>query len=118
MKVELIWDAECPNVRATRANLKQAFSAADIQADWQEWDRDDPEAPVYVQNYGSPTILIDGRDVAKLRASRFADGNCCRVYRESDGQLVGVPPTELILAALMSAKTASQSPTSGSDLQK
>lgn len=100
MYVELITDGDCPNVAAARANLIEAFSVAGIDAHWQEWDRDDPDAPGYVRSYGSPTVLVDGRDVAD---GDLAQGNCCRVYRRRDGSFGGVPPVQLIAERLGSA---------------
>src|SRR5437867_10725726 len=44
MKVELIYDADCPNVAETRANLLQAFAAAHLEAEWTEWDRSSPSS--------------------------------------------------------------------------
>ncbi len=64
MKVDLIYDADCPNVAAARSQLLAAFARAGRAARWSEWDRGRPDSPGYVRGYGSPTILVDGRDVA------------------------------------------------------
>ena len=37
MKVELIYDSDCPNVAEARANLLQAFAATHLDAKWTEW---------------------------------------------------------------------------------
>lgn len=96
-RVELITDRTCPHVQAARDQLRRALRMAGAPAEWQEWDRDDPEAPGRVRSFGSPTILVNGRDVAG--ADTEAAANCCRVYAEVDG-LQGVPSVETILAAL------------------
>ena len=95
-KVEFIYDLECPNVSATREELLKAFSQAKIQAKWQEWDRNSNDSPEYARKYGSPTILINGKD---LGGSKENDANCCRVY-SIDGKLHGVPPADLIVKGL------------------
>ena len=101
MKVEFIWDDDCPNVKQTRANLMRAFSETGMKAQWDEWRRDDPAAPDYVRRYGSPTVLVDGVDVAGAAAE--ADANCCRIYSETDGSVSGVPSVEMIARGLLGA---------------
>lgn len=97
-QIELIYDADCPNVEAARSLLRRALEQDGQPADWQEWDRADPAAPVHVRQYGSPTILVDGRDVAGTSPSDGAD--CCRVYRCPDGVLHGVPDIGAVAASL------------------
>ncbi|NOZ00557.1 MAG: hypothetical protein GXP54_01535 [Deltaproteobacteria bacterium] len=54
--------------------------------------------PERLSLYGSPTILVDGKDVA---AAETADTNtCCRVYVGEDGGFQGVPSIERISEAL------------------
>ncbi|KKL28367.1 hypothetical protein LCGC14_2375880, partial [marine sediment metagenome] len=77
-KVELIYDDDCPNVEAARQQLRQAFQQLAQSVEWDEWDRGDPSSPEHARHYGSPTILIDGKDV--FGASPLADADCCRVY--------------------------------------
>src|SRR5207249_1342007 len=64
MKVELIYDADCPNVAETRANLLQAFAAVHLKAKWTGWERSSPSSPAYAAGFGSPTVLVEGCDVA------------------------------------------------------
>jgi hypothetical protein len=95
--IELIYDSDCPNVPQARTNLLRAFSQAGMASRWREWDRADADAPAHVRAYGSPTILVDGRDVAGATA---ADAACCRIYTNDQGGKQGVPPIALIVAAL------------------
>ncbi len=101
MKVELIYHADCPNVAATRERLIAAFAAAGLAPRWQEWQRDDPHSPQHVRSYGSPTILVDGRDVAS--ASAMDGSGACRIYTNTTGRMTGVPPLEDLIAALTNA---------------
>ena len=98
IKVELIYDRDCPNVGRARQQLQRAFSEVGLTPQWQEWDRRDPAAPAYVRHYGSPTLLINGKDVAGQAETQGVD--CCRVYIDHKGCLQGVPPVELIISAL------------------
>ena len=63
MKVELIYDADCPNVLATRSLLIEAFTKTGTSARWREWERNTVGTPAHAKQYGSPTILVDGQDV-------------------------------------------------------
>ena len=98
-RVELVYDRDCPHVDEARALLVQAFTQAGIATVWQEWERKAPESPVYVRNYGSPTILVNGRDVAGVDPGEGID--CCRLYQDEQRGLHGVPALNLIVAALL-----------------
>lgn len=99
--VELIYDADCPNAQEARQQLRRAFEKAGQSAKWQEWDRGDPSSPDHARQYGSPTILVDGKDVAGASPSARAD--CCRVYNSERNGLQGVPPIDAITSALQNA---------------
>ncbi len=94
VKVELVYDSDCPNVEATREQLRLAFELIDSKPDWQEWDVNDPNAPDHVHGYGSPTILVEGIDVTGDEPS--GTDNCCRVYVDSDHANHGVPSVKQI----------------------
>jgi mercuric ion transport protein len=113
MIVELIYSQQCPNVVMARERLLQAFSAAGMTPRWQEWDRNDSASPAHAHAYGSPTILVDGRDVTGIDPS--ADGaDACRVYGSS-GTFDGAPTIDSIANALrkVHADTSAQSPRAG-----
>lgn len=95
--VELIYDSDCPNVPQARANLLRAFGQTSLIPRWQEWDRADVKAPEYTRAFGSPTVLVNGKDVA---GSGAADAACCRIYVASGASHQGAPPIALIAAAL------------------
>lgn len=97
MSVEFIYDQDCPNVAAARANLMRAFAVDRMPPKWIEWERSSPDTPVYAREFGSPAILVNGRDIAGL--SRNA-APACRIYRMTNGMPSGVPAVELITAAL------------------
>ena len=98
---ELIYDRDCPNVEAARERLRSALTKAGFETRWREWDRSDAASPVYVKKYGSPTILVDGKDVG---GASPGDGKSCRVYSDRNGNLSGLPSPETIASALSKAK--------------
>ena len=91
-KVELIYDRDCPNVEAARQQLRRAFEQLGQSVQWDEWDRGDPSSPDHARHYGSPTILVDGKDV--FGASPLEGADCCRVYHSQNDGFGGVPPVE------------------------
>ncbi len=95
--IELIYDPDCPNVEPARTVLRGACAELGLSPVWSEWNRQDAASPEYVQGFGSPTILVNGRDVAGAAAGDMPSS--CRVY-ESDGGLTGTPSTAQIVAAL------------------
>lgn len=97
-RVELVYDAGCPQVSAARTRLLEAFAQGGFPPEWSEWERHDPEAPAYVRSCGSPTILVDGRDVAPPLMT--AGNSCCRLYAAGTEELRGAPPASAITAAL------------------
>lgn len=94
--VDLVYSPDCPNVTLARGNLLLALSRSGVVPKWSEHRIGDPEAPLHTRGYGSPTILVNGRDVAGRPPSAETS---CRVY-QSAGTLVGAPPAEQIVAAL------------------
>ena len=94
--VELVFEPGCPHLDLARARLAQALVAAGLNLTWAEWERG-PDAPPHVQAFGSPTILVDGQDVAGPGAESV--DSSCRVYQTLDGQS-GAPGTEQIIEAL------------------
>jgi hypothetical protein len=101
MKVELIYDADCPNVGATRSLLIEAFTKSRTSARWQEWERNSPGTPAHAKKYGSPTILVDGQDVAGM--SPDTGDASCRLYRAENGSLSRLPSLEMVCSKLRSA---------------
>ena len=76
MNVELIYERTCPNIEAARTRLIQAFHRARLSATWCEWEMSALETPEYARQYGSPTILIDSKDVSG--DGHQASSNICR----------------------------------------
>ena len=101
MMVELIYDDDCPNVPAARSQLIKAFARTGVSARWLEWERSSSDTPDYARAYGSPTILVDGKDIAGVLPS--AGTRACRVYSDARGSLSRTPSVESIAAALLNA---------------
>ena len=101
MKVDLVYDPDCPNVVEARTNLLVALQRAGLPTRWTEWDALSPDTAPAFRGHGSPAILVDGCDVG---ASSFAsDSECCRLYPRAGGTAAGAPSVDSIVAALKHA---------------
>lgn len=89
-QIELVYFTGCPHVDQARAALREALATIGLPEKWDEWNQYDPAAPKRVQGYGSPTVLVAGRDVTGY--PRMATGSACRVD--------GVASADTIRAAL------------------
>ena len=98
LSVDFIFSNGCPNVAATRAHLIEAFARAGQAARWLEWDLDDPSTPAEFRIHGSPTVLVNGRDVAPASALTHGNRGACRIYQDGDRH-TGVPPVALLINA-------------------
>lgn len=98
--VELLFFPGCPHVPAARELLGRAMDQAGMRPSWTEHDVSRPEAPEHTRGFGSPTILVDGRDVTGAAPS--AGGSSCRVYAASE--LRGAPPLQSVVQALLATK--------------
>ncbi len=103
--VELLHFPDCPNVPAARAQLRRAFAAVGAPAEWTEIDVTLESVPAHARGYGSPTVLVDGKDVT---GASPGDGSSCRIYVGDDVR--GAPPLDAIVAAL---RATSPPPSSG-----
>lgn len=104
MRVELIYEHTCPNIEAARDQLRSAFAEMNEEPHWQEWDVADSSTPDYAHGYGSPTILVNGRDVSAMNTE--GHDYCCRVYHQADGAIRGVPSVNSIVLALRASEVA------------
>lgn len=83
-EIDLIYFEGCPNAEQARVNLRVVLG----DASWREWDLSATDTPERFRRYGSPTVLVDGRDVTGEDRSRNAGAMACRVG--------GAPPPDLI----------------------
>src|SRR5438477_1610665 len=101
MLVQLLFFPGCPNVDAARETLQEALGKLEDLPAITELDVTAPSAPPDLRSWGSPTILIDGADVA----GGDATASCCRLYPGSATR--GAPSVAMIEAALRRAQKQS-----------
>ena len=74
--IQLLSFEGCPLAAAARLELRAALAECGIER-YEEIDLLDPKTPQALQGWGSPTILVDGSDVA---GQPKGSGISCRVY--------------------------------------
>lgn len=99
-KIQLLVFDGCPLANAARNSLRAALESLGLQR-FEEIDILDPSAPGDLAGWGSPTILVDGHDVAG-NEKRQAVG--CRVYDGPDQ----VPTPEEIATVIRRSMRTSQ----------
>jgi mercuric ion transport protein len=101
LQIELVYDRDCPNVDDARAMIRAALAEVGAEIRWTEWDREDARTPERLRNYGSPTVLVNGRDVGcDENELTQSDANSCRVYLEDDESIGGAPSSKRIASAI------------------
>jgi hypothetical protein len=100
--IELLWWEGCPSTDKARGELREALAdlglhGAPIREREIETDAD-ADAVGFV---GSPTILIDGEDLAPVLDEPA--GLNCRIYRRRDGRIAPTPDPDDLRDALRRA---------------
>ena len=106
LQIELVYDPGCPNVGHAREVVTAACRVSCVPAVWTEWNSEDRACPKYARNLGSPSVLVNGEDVAPgphpwaPRATGSEPRS--RVYRDGHA-IVPVPPMARLVKAIGAA---------------
>jgi len=100
MEVLLLYFPGCPHVPATRAALARVLAEFPM-AHLREIDVSAADAPEELRGWGSPTVLVDGVDVA---GGQPGAARSCRLYGSSQG------PSEDRIRAALTAQASQPEP--------
>ena len=103
MNVELLWWDGCPSTERAREAVREALSELEldgVEVQMREVQTDDEAHEAGF--VGSPTILIDGVDLAPTGAEE-PTGLSCRIYRRRDGRISPLPDPDDLRDALRRA---------------
>jgi hypothetical protein len=102
VNVEILYVADCPSHPAAVKLVKDVLAAEGVAAEIREVLVRDEGMASQLRFCGSPTIRINGRDIAgeSQKAQTFALS--CRLYPRS--KQVGLPPAEVIRRAVLEAR--------------
>lgn len=95
MNIELVYSEGCANVKIAPDNLREACVASGLPVEWKEWNHKDKNIPQHLTVFGSPSILVNDRDVTG-DFDECGQEKSCRIYR--NGQKA--PDAEMIKRAL------------------
>jgi len=102
VKIDVLYVADCPTHPAAVKLIKQVLAAEGVEAEIHEvLVRDDGMANE-LGFCGSPTIRIDGRDVAGESQDARSFALSCRLYPGS--KQIGLPPVEMVHRAVLKAR--------------
>jgi hypothetical protein len=102
VKIEVLYVADCPSHPAAVKLIREALAAHDTDAEIREVLVLDKRMADELRFCGSPTIRIDGRDVACDATQAQESALSCRLYPGSEH--VGLPSAATIHRALLEAR--------------
>ena len=100
MKIEVLYVPECPSRTAAVQLVKDVLRAEGVVAEIREVLVADWRSAADLGFRGSPTIRVNGHDVADRETEAVALS--CRLYPGSSR--IGVPPVELVRHAVLQAR--------------
>ena len=102
MRVELLWWEGCPSHPEALRQLREVLADEGLDPEIVELRQIVSDEQAERERFlGSPTILVDGRDVAPADGQPV--GLACRVYRLRDGRPSPTPDREDVRKAIRSA---------------
>jgi hypothetical protein len=108
-RVELLWWEGCPSTEEALADLRAALAEAGLDPEAVEVREIRTEADAAREGFvGSPTIRIDGRDLAPPEAQE-RPALTCRVYTLRDGRPSPTPDREDLRRAVAHAAAEARS---------
>jgi hypothetical protein len=102
MRVDILYVAECPSYPAAVKLVREALAAENVAAEVHEVLVEDEKMAADLRFCGSPTIRINGRDVADEPFQEHNFALSCRLYPGS--KQIGLPPADVIYRALREAR--------------
>jgi hypothetical protein len=102
MRIEVLYVAECPSHPAALKLVQDVLSAEGVSAEIREVLVTDNRMATDLAFFGSPTIRVNGRDVAAESSDRKRFALSCRLYPGSSE--IGLPPVELVRRAVVEAR--------------
>lgn len=107
MEVQFLYYEDCPSHEEALARLREVMQEEGIDSEIEIVKVETEEQAQEHRFVGSPTILVDGQDIASPEpGTRF--GLACRAYTLEDGRISPLPSRDMIRKALRPAVEDSQ----------
>lgn len=104
MKIQFLYWPECPSYEKGLERLKKVLLENNIASEIEIIEINSEEEAKRYNFIGSPTFLINGKDIVPVEMNNHAYGLTCRVYTLPDGRIMPLPSEEMIIDALMRVK--------------
>lgn len=104
MRIELLYFDGCPSYERLLPRLRSLLEREGIDESVELRRVETPEAAESERFLGSPTVRVDGVDADPGASARSDFGLKCRLYRDDDGAIKGIPSDHLLSAALRRAE--------------
>jgi hypothetical protein len=102
VKVEVLYVPDCPHHPRAIQELRKVLTAEDLADEIYEVAVRDSTAAKEFKFHGSPTIRINGRDIAGESQEQGFHALACRIYPRA--KEAGVPSIEMIRRAVREAR--------------
>lgn len=102
MRVEVLYVPDCPHHPTAVKHLKAVLDAEGIPIEVHEVAVTDIKSAQELKFRGSPTVRINGRDIAGESERPESFAVACRIY--AGAKEVGLPPIEMMLSAVREAR--------------
>ena len=102
MKIEVLYVAECPSHPAAVRMVKDVLAAQGVATEVHEVLVRDEGMATELKFLGSPTIRVNGKDVAEDMRKAQSFALSCRLYPGS--KQAGLPAAEMIHRAVIEAR--------------
>jgi hypothetical protein len=102
VKVEVLYVPDCPHHPSALKQLIDVLSAEGVWTEIHEVVVPDAKTAEEYRFRGSPTIRINGRDIAGESYSPLSFALACRIY--PGAKEAGVPPREMMQRAVREAR--------------
>lgn len=99
MQIDFLYFADCPSHEPTLERLKAVMSEEGVQAEIKIIEVDTSEQAQQHQFIGSPTIRVNGHDIAPIPDDAQYE-LACRVYHLPEGRFSPMPSVDMIRNAL------------------
>ncbi|MGH2880317.1 MAG: DF family (seleno)protein [Solirubrobacteraceae bacterium] len=104
MRIELLWWEGCPSQPQALSDLRSAMAEMGLDPETVEVRQIETDSDAQRERFiGSPTIRIDGIDIAPADGEPY--GLNCRVYHRRDGRISPTPDPADLRDALSAAMT-------------
>ena len=97
-KISFLYSDDCPSHPEALSRLRKIMDQEGITVEIETINVRTNEEAITNRFRGSPTILIDGRDIDPSSIEQF--GLACRAYRLEDGRISPLPSESMIRKAL------------------